>query len=352
MFGTEQCLNTDTRLRDKASSDNPVRQSSDSSTVGFETHTQAQNEAGLRGEKLVRLLDGNLALKRAWKLEGRTKRELKATDRDLADAASAAGWSDQEIWDLITAHWRNSGDTTQPDADHIESIVRKAGSSRARSLAIARISEINHRIGRDTQVNEELRSELVKLVSDVVGAKIIQVVRYLGDPPSYYVKFRDTSISVPKVDGILRCKLFEQAVASCCGVVMPSISPSNWRIIAQAIIFAAVDQDLGTESDPKEIIAEGVSAYLGAFKPQHADHRHKAIEQRRPFMCAEGELEWVYFFLPEFAQFLNRRRYGLKIPNRKVATMLRCAGALPCPVYLPSDHPKGSTVHAWKWRRQ
>lgn len=265
-------------------------------------------------------------------------------DMSLASSAARYGWTDQEIVDLCIAHRREGGvDKEQLRAGYFRLLLTKIRVEPERQEARESLEARTMQVSKGEVHEDEARPELLDGLSKTFGLRVIKIVRFLMDPPSYRIDLPDCSISFPNVESILSPNLFAAALAAGARRVLQPYKRAEWAPIAQAIISACVDEDIGVDADPAALMVEQLAEFLDQHKPYPEEDRHKAIEQRRPWSQGPD----VCFFLGPFAGWLAIRG-GEKTGRKTIAKALKKAGAHPRTVYVRAG---STTAQAWRIAR-
>lgn len=277
----------------------------------------ARSEGGLPPEKLVR------AFRQSWEFCDIWHRKKKLSSRGeydefLVERAVDLGFSDAEIPALLIEHRRLGAESIEIPRDRLASMISKARARNESNEAREQILESSALQG-DARPS---RSEILKKASAAIRVEVKRIIRFMGEPPSYRLELLEGSIDLGDVDSILSPKRFRSYVAAASHVVIRRFKSYEWAPIAQALLSACEDLDLGPESTTEGIVGEWVEAFLEQTPPVF--DRKAAIASRRPHIDKNG----VYLFLAELESWV-RYHAGERIGRKKLARALRIAGALP-----------------------
>ena len=216
----------------------------------------------------------------------RTRKDLGDTspsgyDMALASFAAGAGWSPQEITDLLVAsRVQHKDDLKRPE--YYERTIAKARSTVAQINAqetIDSIIEIGPKEGEDV-----LGSLSVLLFGDGVDVKITRVVKFTTDPPRYRIETTKGAIQIPSVAGLIEQLQFKHILAAATGILMIGKKKEDWHNIAQALLKACIEIDAGPESTDGGQLAAWIAAYMEDTKPMPEAEHENAIGLNRPFI--------------------------------------------------------------------
>jgi len=267
-------------------------------------------------------------------------------DLALASIAAHLGWRDQEIIDLLVAHRRNGGLPPKLRPDYYARTLARGRAGLDPAMARARLEADSDTVRApavDTPAEattERPRARVIEDVSTLLGLDVRRVVRFVGDPPTYRVWIGERSISVGSVETLLSPRKFRAIVADLAGQVIRSFKQADWDPVAQALLRACEDQDLGDQSTPEGSVGELLAAYLAAHKV--CGNLNEAITLRQPTMH-NGR---VVVFLDDLRRWLRVERDERSGP-KELARRLRSAGCSPVVLGHRRDDGTRTTALAW-----
>ena len=264
-------------------------------------------------------------------------------DMSLASMAAKSGWDKLEIASLVLKHRRDGGEPLKLDRpDYYSMTVDKAQSSQQVEESRERIVDRVDSISYGSSSIEEEKPGMIDDLSALLGIPIVSIIKYVSDPPQYRLILEDGPIHLGGVANILNPSKFREAIAAVSNQVIRRFRGEQWDPIAQAILNAVEEQDLGADSSAEGLVAEWLTEYLISHRP--SEERVDAIQVQQPFIDPDGV---AAFFLSQFKQWLGFHR-DEKMSRKQIATMLRTAGLEPRTVSFrrPGDGT-GSSVHVW-----
>lgn len=282
-----------------------------------------------------------------WSRQRKDLASQSEYDMSLASYAARYGWTDQEIVNLCIAHRRDAGEKEKLRPSYFRLLLGKVRRDPEKDGARERLEartvelEVKGHTG-DVPRADDVREETLVDLSKALGIPIRRIVRFRGDPPSYRLDLEDASISLPTVSSILSPVAFEEAIAAGAGKVIGTYKRAEWKPLAQAILRACVDEDLGADSDPAALAAELLGGFLGQHTPYREEERAKALEQRRPWL-QDGD---VWFWLGEIVSWISMRG-GERTTRKGFARALRKLGARPHHVRVMRGR-SASTAQVWR----
>ena len=294
------------------------------------------------GEKLMAMLNLAPQFAATWKRERREFPSQSEYDLSLASMAARAGWKDDEITALIVAHRREGGlDLKLDRPDYYARLLGKAKSGNNAEDAHERIEDRVEAVGQGDSSPEDERGGFLRDLSALLGFPIRRIIKYVTDPPQYRLVLDEGTIHLGDVNTILNPAKFRAAVAAISGRLIRRFNGQQWDPVAQAILQAVEELDLGADSSAEQLVSEWLNEFLTQHKP--SIDRDDAVSARLPFLAHDG---LPAFFLSEFRSWLGFAR-DEKMGRKQVATLLRSAGCTPRAVAYHREDGSNSTVHVW-----
>ena len=294
-------------------------------------------------EKLTAMLSLAPQFAATWKRERKEFPSQSEYDLSLASMASRAGWKDEEVVALIVAHRRDGGESLKLDRpDYYARLLGKAKAGNNSDEAHERINDRVEAVNQGDSTPDDERGGFLRDLSNLLGFPIRRVLKYMADPPQYRLVLDEGTIHLGGVETILSSNKFRASIAAVSGRLIQRFSGQRWDPVAQAILQAVEELDLGADSSAEGLVSEWLGEYLSTHRP--SPDRADAIVARVPFIAHDGI---AAFFLSEFRSWLSFHR-DERMGRRQVATLLRSAGCAPRTVYQGKDSGgKATTVHVW-----
>ena len=316
----------------------PVKGTPEMREIG-ELHEDIQPPA----EKLMAMM--NLAPKFAetWRRERKEFPSQSEYDLSLASMAARANWSDEEITALIVSHRRQGNEPLKLDRPSYYSRLlgkAKAGidADEAQDRLTGRVEMVQ---SGEVDIEGE-RDDFLRDVSTLLGFPIRRIIKFLSDPPQYRLVLEDGQIHLGGVEVILNSTKFRAAIAAVSGTLIGRFNGQRWDPVAQAILQAVEELDLGSDSTAEGLVGEWMSEFLGQHRP--SEDRNEAIGIKHPFYAKDGS---VCIFLSEFRSWLAFHR-DERLGRKQLATLLRTAHSEPVTInYVRESDQKKTTCACW-----
>jgi hypothetical protein len=294
-------------------------------------------------QKLMAMM--NLAPKFAetWRRERREFPSQSEYDMSLAGMAARSGWQDDEIVALVVAHRRMHGEQLKLDRPgYYERLLGKAKSGMEADEAHERLSDRVEMVQTGDADIEDERDHFLRDVSTLLGFEIRRIIKFVTDPPQYRLVLQEGQIHLGGVESILNSSKFRASIAAVSGTLIQRFQGARWDPVAQAILQAVEELDLGSDSTAEGLVGEWMTEYLMQHRPSH--DRVEAIGIRHPFIHNDGR---VCIFLSEFRSWLGFHR-DERLGRKQLATLLRTANSEPVTVnYTRQTDGKKTTCACW-----
>lgn len=291
------------------------------------------------GERLEALLSVDPRARKSWEgdrpdLDDQSPSGL---DLSLASFAVAAQWSDQEISDLIIARREKTGQDPGKcfrHKDYVARTILTARESAARDSIAEHLDDVVNRLEEARDKNavgevgsgtvEDARSGVLKAISETLGIEVIDVIKYVQDPPLYEFRLGG-DVRVPAINSNIlfnHNRMLQTFFDYADGHVIPSVKQDAWRRIVGRIGKVARIEETGDESTEVGSMVAYLHEYLAENTPEVQPDETTFI-RRRPFVAEQR----IAIFGTAFSSWLSTAR-SEKV-GRRLATILRGMGAIP-----------------------
>jgi hypothetical protein len=268
---------------------------------------------------------------------------LSTYDMSLAAITLRAGWTDQEIIDLLVHHRRKYGDDKIDGRGQLRRDYYDRTLSRAK--AFRGVSDDETPLNADPTPEEtpapsaDQRVDRMKKLSEILGAHIKNIARVMEDPPYFRLDLATgVSIDLGDAGGILNMNSFRNKVATASKLVIPRFSAAKWDNIASRLLEISQDE----KPDPIETPAGFVRYYLREYLASKTTVKHSDPEalENSPFVWHDN----LYITQAKFQEFLLIRKIGIK----KLSAALRSAGCVQDVRHVGPADGKHTTKSCWR----
>ena len=238
-------------------------------------------------------------------------------DMSLAAIAVYAGWTDQEICDLMIAMRRRAGEDMKLNRpEYYARTITKARTSVAQNTALESLATTNAE-------DEDAR----KKVCDALGGLEIQrIVRYAtSDGGTYYIVAKGQHVPIGGIDQLMNQRTFLNRVADVTGFVRSPIKAFLWWQLAQLIRDMAEDEDFGEEGSESGLMRTWLMEYLDGSRP--SSDRDTSVAAKAPFI-ENGEVYVCLSKVADYVEYLVRE----KRTRTRLRVSMRTIGAKPLTV--------------------
>lgn len=279
--------------------------------------------------KFKALCDADLQFSRTWDRDRPDfpsgDQSQSTYDMSLATQAAMAGWSPQEIVNLVIDHRRTYKQDLKLRLDYYKSLVEKAY---IWANKIREEKEIERELSDDAPrepsaiVPEdrggptiEEKEAAMGFFSKLWGVRVMRIVRTLGDPVRWRVEVSvdGQTVRVELGDaGFTSQKEFQKCMQNKAKIYIPAEKPSKWDKIAAKAVRCADDQDLGTEMTDEGQIRDWLMDYLDTRPPYREDHENyrQSILNKQPFLKTKDNQTKIHFFIDVFMEWVNTMKRG------------------------------------------
>ena len=247
--------------------------------------------------KLDDLRKVNPKFRMSWENDRKDMADQSASTYDvsMATIALGAGWPDQEVVNLLICWRRKHGHDLKLREGYYEITLAKAKEPIVMAQAQEQLNQtLLHPPDDETEV---LMDNLAKLF----GVDITRIVKYLEDPPIYYMHTEQGNITLGKIGNVMSQEKFRGLAAAATGVVIPSVSKRIWEQRVQAMLRACEKVEVGDASHPAQETRLWLAKYLLKKPPREGEEWEKAAEARQPFV-RHGR---VYVFIDDLQKWLK-----------------------------------------------
>ena len=263
-------------------------------------------------------------------------------DLILASMAIAAQdtWTDQEICDLIIAKRRERGQPLMPERDYYEGLIASAREPIERDQAEEELKILLQCPNGET--TDEQRGRILDLLHSALGVRIHRIMRFIGDPPIFWMSTDGGDVTIGRVEHLTSQTDFSNLVLGATGVVIAPRKRAQWRMIVQAVVRAAIEDDVGDASYPLVQMRNWLHAYLEWHLPA-PDRNHGVISGKVSFMH-EGT---VHIFAQGFTRWVPIWAYDMGIKPADLVRRLKLIGGTQHVMHL-TVNGRPTTRSTWR----
>ena len=247
--------------------------------------------------KLEALQKANPKFRKSWEQDRKDMADQSpsAYDMSMATIALGAGWSDQEVVNLLICWRRKHGHDLKLRENYYVMTLDKAKEPIEIAQAEKQLDEAM--LLRPEDLPEVLKANLKTLFR----VDIIRIVKYVGPPPVYYMYTKQGDITLGEISSITSQSKFQNMVAKITGVWISAVSKKAWDKRVQALLLVCEEIDVGDASHPSQETNAWLEEYLLKKPPREEDEWEKAAEAKQPFILNEK----VHIFMDDFRKWLD-----------------------------------------------
>ena len=288
--------------------------------------------------KLLSLMENDQKFKRSWEHRRPDMQDPSASgyDQSLANIALAAGWSDQEIANLMIAHRRRYGEDLKLREDYYQRTISRAKEPIVGVRAQKALEDL-----LDDDADQEATLEGL---SSVFGVKILRFIRWSCDDgePSFELEIEGCeTVRFESVAGITSQRRFCDHVLAAAGLVLSACKPKEWGKRIQALFNVREERDLGDETSPESYCFRLLTQYLD-YSSSGADSREKGLSQRK---------HWVedgchYFFIDSFIRWVSVQ-HNMRYSAKELGKILKKRDGVNQRLNTQTHDARHTTVSVW-----
>lgn len=214
---------------------------------------------------------------------------MSGYDLALADAAVRAGWSDQEIVDLLIYHRRERGEDLKLRESYYALTVSAARQPAGGDGVSAREAAVTHEVEEVAAIQDPdtQRTEVKRLLSKFTGLDVVRIVFHGRDPAKYRVILSSgESFIMESTRDLMRyenwqCRSFEFQAK------VPVYPPSktNW---SKLVSYLAQFTELEPEQSALSTLLDEYAAHAVELADEGSDQKGPLVSSGRPLVFPGG----------------------------------------------------------------
>jgi hypothetical protein len=243
----------------------------------------------------------------------------------LATLTAGAGWTDQEICDLLVSHHITHGEKPRL-ADYYARTIALGKTNAEQTTAQSKIADIANLGMAEGMTGDEIKDKqaILKMISDLLRIQVTGFTRYLTEPPTYRMETEDGSVNLGSK--CLSQENFRQAMFDSTKRMVRRMKAPRWDELLQALANASTDENVGPEATDAEAVKLWLEAYFAEMKtPDERGEVSLAARDGRPFI-KDGR---IVFSGPRFRQWLFISEFAVKLNGKEMGIILRRHGCKP-----------------------
>lgn len=283
-------------------------------------HVELAAHAEPPADKFLRLCEIDAQFVLSWNHARADWQDQSASayDLSLATRAFAAGWSPQEIVNLLIACRRKHKADLKLRKDYYERTLTRAlsGKDEEQRKQLAEDLKAGKPLPEDVKRDQ---AEMFALLSTSFNVAIARFVKYRGEQNTYQLELNHRLVNVPEVGDIESQTRFRRLILDHANVLIPSFKADKWREHVE-MLFAHV-QEVDVDGSTNRTAYEGwIEMYLSdGVEPE--EQWMKAAVEYRPFRIGKD----TFIVTEGFRRFLWSQM-GEKVATQQLSTELTKLG--------------------------
>jgi hypothetical protein len=279
-------------------------------------------------DKFQLLVEVEPRFKQSWDRDRKDFQDQSAStyDMSLARFASNAGWSDQEITNLLIASRRKHGDELKLRQDYYQRTIACARRSAEQQDALNEIELYvdAQEPGETAAIDPNEKEAKLQSLSSLFGVTIVQIIKFIADPPEYKLKTVRGDITLGGVENLIGQGALRVKIAAATGKYLPKFKPAKWDKIAQVLLDCCYEVPIGDEATEAGEVSDWLEQYLASKPPMDNDDMTDALLHQLPVKY-KGR---TAIFGADFRKWLRTTQQE-KVTAKRMGLLMRGIGCEP-----------------------
>ena len=279
-------------------------------------------------DKFQLLIELEPKFKLSWEKDRKDFQDQSASsyDMSLAKFATMYGWTPQEITNLLIAFRRKHGEDLKLRQDYYQRTLAAARRSMEQHQAQERIEmHVDSQLPEETgTIDPNTKEAILQSLSALFGVRLLQIIKFVADPPIYKLKTNRGDITLGEVDNLIGQSKLRTKIAAATGKYLPKFKEAKWDKIAQALLDCCMEVEIGDEATESGEIRDWLSQYLDAKPPLDSESLDEALLHQQPVRY-KGR---VAIFGTDFRKWLRTAQQE-KVTAKRMGMLMRSIGCEP-----------------------
>jgi hypothetical protein len=292
-------------------------------------------------DKFLALLEAEQKFRQSWDRKRKDMGDSPSEyDMSLANFAVRAGWSDQEVVNLLIAWRRRHGEQLKLDRPDYYALT--VGKNRQRWQQEAETAQTIEEIAATpiTEDGEVDREKIRAMLSSVLGVEVRRFVQHRSAQPKYRLETDTASIVIGDSAAVLSQTKFRAQVFAIARKVLPKFKDREWEPIIRGLGELCELEDIGEEATERGQARTWIASYLAAHPP--LEDRDEAAKKGTAFV-RDGA---TFIFGHELRKWLVVSEFDRVTPH-EMGSLLKHFGCAPVRVNVKL-RDRWTTKSAWK----
>jgi hypothetical protein len=286
---------------------------------------------------LQRLTATDMRFRNTWLRQRHDLKDQSQSGYDLAlaDFGFEAGFSEQQIVDMLIHHRRVNGRVPKLREDYFRRTLAKAEKHAGTAVEIPAAATFSAppppestTPASDIPAEEPLdparvKAALCERLSGILGVRILRILKITGKEPTYQLELENATVELANVTKLIDQGSLRAAIAAAADRLIPKIKPKQWEQVAQMLLDALTVTEGGEETDLRGAIKLYINHYLSEtpFIPSIEGQAIQTI--RKPTIINDQ----IAICASDLQPHINKT-FGQNHSIKAVASMLAAIGAM------------------------
>lgn len=266
--------------------------------------------------------------KQSWDKQRTDLQDQSASsyDMSLAGHAYKAGWSDQEVASLIVAFRRRHSEDLKLRMDYYQRTLACArrGVEKYQAQESIEVYVGSQDPDEPAQTDANTKESLMQLLSQTFDVKIIQILKFTSDEPTYKLKTARGDITLGSVDYLIGQAKLRSKIAAATGKYIQKFGSDKWDNIAQVLLDCCYEVELGDDATEAGEMRGWLAQYLDTKTPYTENEKTEAVVQQAPVMVGSK----IAIFGNDFRKWLRVTQQE-KMTAKRMGLLMRAINCEP-----------------------
>jgi len=230
-----------------------------------------------------------------------------------------AGWTGQEIVDLLIGHRRKHHADLKLRRDYYERTLNVAANCKAIEIREETIKKVKNGKEFPPDIAQD-QAEVFAVVSGLMGVRITKLVRYLSDPNNYEMVINGRTVPIGTIENLTSQHKFRNKIADLAEI--PKNQPTaTWERLVNHMLRNLEEVEVSVEAMEHGSMEGWLQQYLSGSKIYEEEKLNEGVLMNRPIILNTH----IWFTITGFRAFLANYCQE-KITSKALAVSLRKIG--------------------------
>jgi hypothetical protein len=295
-------------------------------------------------DKFADLLRGKPRFRQSWEhARNVDNNSLSSYDMSLAGFAYQAGWTHQEIVDLVVAHRRMYGDRTKLlRRDYHERMLKRLTEAKETKEAERLLLDADEQAWANGD-QEKIFDRVNRILFPDGTHRITAVLQYTGEPTTYVIKLDDRMVGIGPIEHLTKRSSFRNVIADATRAWPRLPSEQAWDAFVRHMLSVAEVVETGGEATDLGVLELRLARFL-SHEVASEEEWEEGLHAGTPFRY-QGR---TCFTIESLSLHISRNYYD-PVSTKKLPVFLRQLSYIRDEIkYRPQeDKSRSTTLCVW-----